>query len=303
MRTMKQLLVIIKNNIVSFILLTAGAVIAAFSLEGFLVPNNIFDGGITGVSMIIGNSSKIPLAALIAAINIPFLFVALKKLGKKFILRAAYAMILFAVMTKVFDDFRDATEDLLLATVFGGVILGVGVGLVLRAGGCLDGTEIVGIMVNRKTNISVGNIVLAINVIIYIVAGAMFGVDRGMYSMLMYFITSKVIDIVEIGWEQAKAIMIITDDGETIAEGLQTNFGRTVTFIRGEGLISGTEKDILYCVVTRAEIFEIRKFINSLDVNAFTTITDVSEIIGRNVKQKPKAVSAEKSVDPETEIK
>ena len=303
MRTMKQLLVIIKNNIVSFILLTAGAVIAAFSLEEFLVPNNIFDGGITGVSMIIGNSSKIPLAALIAAINIPFLFVALKKLGKKFILRAAYAMILFAVMTKVFDDFRDATEDLLLATVFGGVILGVGVGLVLRAGGCLDGTEIVGIMVNRKTNISVGNIVLAINVIIYIVAGAMFGVDRGMYSMLMYFITSKVIDIVEIGWEQAKAIMIITDDGETIADGLHTNFGRTVTFIRGEGLISGTEKDILYCVVTRAEIFEIRKFINSLDVNAFTTITDVSEIIGRNVKQKPKAVSAEKSVDPETEIK
>ena len=267
------------------------------------MPNNIFDGGITGVSMIIGNSSKIPLAALIAAINIPFLFVALKKLGKKFILRAAYAMILFAVMTKVFDDFRDATEDLLLATVFGGVILGVGVGLVLRAGGCLDGTEIVGIMVNRKTNISVGNIVLAINVIIYIVAGAMFGVDRGMYSMLMYFITSKVIDIVEIGWEQAKAIMIITDDGETIAEGLHTNFGRTVTFIRGEGLISGTEKDILYCVVTRAEIFEIRKFINSLDVNAFTTITDVSEIIGRNVKQKPKAVIAEKSVDPETEIK
>ncbi len=288
MRIMKQLLVIIKNNIVSFILLTAGAVIAAFSLEEFLVPNNIFDGGVTGISMIIGNSSKIPLAVLIATINIPFLFVALKKLGKKFILRAAYAMILFAVMTRVFDGFRDATEDLLLATVFGGVILGVGVGLVLRAGGCLDGTEIVGIMVNRKTNISVGNIVLAINIVIYIVAGAMFGIDRGMYSMLMYFITSKVIDIVEIGWEQAKAIMIITDDGETIAEGLHENFGRTVTFIRGEGLISGTEKDILYCVVTRAEIFEIRKFINSLDVNAFTTITDVSEIIGRNVKQKPK---------------
>ena len=288
MRTMKQLLTIIKNNIVSFILLTAGAVIAAFSLEEFLVSNNIVDGGVTGVSMIIGNSSKIPLAVLIAAINIPFLFVALKKLGKKFILRAAYAMILFAMMTKVFDNFRDATEDLLLATVFGGVILGIGVGLVLRAGGCLDGTEIVGIMVNRKTNISVGNIVLAINIVIYIIAGAMFGIDRGMYSMLMYFITSKVIDIVECGWEQAKAIMIITNDGEAIAEGLHKNFGRTVTFIRGEGLISGTEKDILYCVVTRAEIYEIRKFINSLDVTAFTTITDVSEIIGRNVKQKPK---------------
>ena len=130
---------------------------------------------------------------------------------------------------------------------------------------------------------------LAINIVIYIIAGAMFGIDRGMYSMLMYFITSKVIDIVEIGWEQAKAIMIITDNGEKIAEGLHENFGRTVTFIRGEGLISGTEKDILYCVVTRAEIFEIRKFINSLDVTAFTTITDVSEIIGRNVKQKPEA--------------
>lgn len=271
------------------IMVTAGAVIAAFSLEEFLVPNNIFDGGITGISMIIGNVTGISLAILIAAINIPFLIYASRKLGKGFILKAAYAMILFASMTKVFHNMKDATEDLLLATVFGGVLLGAGVGLVLRSGGCLDGTEIVGILINRKTKISVGNIVLAINIIIYIVAGAMFGLDRGMYSMLMYFITSKVIDIVEIGWEQAKAIMIITDDGEKIANGIHKNFGRTVTFIRGEGLISGTEKDILYCVVTRAEIFEIRKFINSLDVNAFTTITDVSEIIGRNVKQKPAA--------------
>ncbi|MCR5148980.1 MAG: YitT family protein [Eubacterium sp.] len=289
---MRRLFQIIQNNVVPLLLITVGAVIAAFSLEEFLVPNNIFDGGITGVSMIIGNVTKFPLGALIAIINIPFLVYAFRKLGRNFIFKAAYAMIVFAMMVRVFDKMKDATEDLLLATVFGGVLLGVGVGLVLRNGACLDGTEIVGILINRKTKISVGNIVLVINIVIYIVAGAMFGLDRGMYSMLMYFITSKVIDIVEIGWESAKAIMIITDDGVKIAEGLHEKFGRTVTFIRGEGLISGTEKDILYCVVTRAEIFEIRKYINSLDVMAFTTITDVSEIIGRNVKRRPEAAAA-----------
>jgi uncharacterized membrane-anchored protein YitT (DUF2179 family) len=125
-----------------------------------------------------------------------------------------------------------------------------------------------------------------INIIIYIIAGFLFGLDHGLYSIIMYFISSKIIDMIESGMDQAKAIMIVTEDGRKIADALYEKFGRTVTFISGQGLVSGTGKDILYCVVTRAEIHDIRKMLNSMDVEAFTTVSDVNEIIGRHIKKK-----------------
>ena len=274
-----------KDTLLSWIMLTFGAIIAAFAVEEFLAPNDIFDGGIVGISMIISHFLKPGTGVFVVILNIPFLIMAYRQLGRGFLLKAAYAMILFSVFLSVFEPFTNATYDSLLATVFGGVALGCGVGLVLRGGGCLDGTEIVAIFVNKKTSLSVGRTILLINVVIYSVAGAIFGLESGLYSILMYFISSKVIDIVESGLEQAKAIMVITEEGEKVADEIYKNFGRTVTFIRGEGLISGTEKDVLYCVVTRAEIFDFRKMINNLDVNAFTTVTDVSEIIGNHVKR------------------
>ncbi len=274
-----------KENIFSFIMLTLGSVIAAFALEEFLVPNNIFDGGVTGISMILVHIINVKLSILVAIINIPFLLYALRRMGHAFLFKAAYSMILFSIMLGVFEPLKNATSDLLLATAFGGIFLGVGVGMVLRGGACLDGSEIVGIIINKKTSISIGRIVLIINIAIYAIAGLKFGIDRAMYSMLMYFITSKVIDIVEIGWDQAKSVMIITDDGEKMAKNIYENLGRTVTFMRGEGLISGQEKDILYCVVTRAEIYDLRHLINNSDTGAFTTISDVSEIIGNHIKK------------------
>lgn len=266
--------------------LTAGSVLAAFALEEFLVPNNIFDGGVVGVSMILHNFLPVPLGVLTVIINIPFLIYALMHIGKRFLVKAAYSMVVFSVLLEAFKSLPEVTDDLLLATVFGGVLLGAGVGLVLRGGGCLDGTEIVGIFVNRKYSFSVGKTVLIINIIIYAVAGALFGLDKAMYSVLMYFITSRVIDLIQTGMDQGKAIQVITEEGEKIADAIYQNFGRTVTFIHGEGLISGTKKDILYCVITRAEIFEFRKLIRSLDVSAFITVTDVSEIIGNHVKKR-----------------
>lgn len=269
----------------NFVLLSLGAIIAAFAVEEFLAPNNIFDGGIVGISMILSHFLPVSTGILVVIINIPFLFMGYRQLGKVFLVKAAYAMVLFSSFLSVFDGWRNATYDSLLATVFGGVSLGLGVGLVLKSGGCLDGTEIVAIYVNKRSHLSVGRTILLINIVIYSIAGAIFGLESGLYSILMYFISSKLIDIVESGMEQAKAIMVITEDGEAVADAIYKNFGRTVTFIRGEGLISGTEKDVLYCVVTRAEIFDFRKMIDALDVNAFTTITDVSEIIGNHVKE------------------
>ena len=274
----------VKEQIGSFLLLTAGAVIAAFALEEFLVPTNVFDGGVVGVSMILAHYLPVSLGVLMVIINLPFLFVGWRKIGHMFLIKAAYAMILFSFMTSVFRPLVNATYDVFLGTIFGGVFLGVGVGLVLRGGGCLDGTEIVAIILNRKVSFSTGQIILIMNVIIYTVAGALFGLDRGMYSLVMYVITSRVIDIVEVGFNSTKSVMIISDNGKELAEQIYSRLGRTVTFMKGEGYVSSVTKDVLYCVVTRAEIHELKQIINRAGGSTFTTISEVSEIVGRHIK-------------------
>ena len=191
-------------------------------------------------------------------------------------------------MTNVFAPLANATEDKILATAFGGVLLGAGVGLVLKGGGCLDGTEIVALLLYRKYGFSIGTTVLYINIVIYTVAGILFGMDKGMYSLLMYFITSKVIDIVEMGMDTAKSVMIITSNGKELAEEIYKTLGRTVTFMRGEGMVSKNSKNILYCVITRAELFTLKSLINSFPESSFTTISEVSEIVGGHIKSASK---------------
>jgi len=291
----------IKDEILSMLMIIVGAVVAAFSLEEFLAPNHIFDGGVTGVSMILANFIHMNLGTLVVILNIPFIIVGIVKLGKRFIVKVIVAIVIFSVMTGVFSRMGNATYDVILATTFGGVLLGTGVGLVLRGGGCLDGTEIVAILISKKFQISTGRIILLINVIIYAVAGIVFGLDRGMYSLLMYFITSKVIDMVEIGWDNTKSVMIITDDGRKLAQEIYTHLGRTVTFIKGEGLVSNDEKQILYCVITRAEMFELKRIISSVECSSFTTISEVSEIVGNHVKSSRRTKQVVKNLSDENE--
>ena len=269
---------------ISLIQLTLGAILAAFALEEFLVPNDVFDGGIVGVSMILAHYLPLRLGVLMVIINIPFLVIGLSKIGKRFLLKVSYAMVLFSLMTGVFEPLINATYDVFLGCIFGGIFLGAGVGLVLRGGGCLDGTEVVAIILNRRVQFSTGQIILIINIVIYTIAGALFGLDRGMYSLVMYFITSKVIDIVEVGTNNTKSVMIITDHGRELADKIYQELGRTVTFIKGEGFISSETKDVLYCVVTRAEIHDLKKLIDKSKGSTFTTISEVSEIVGRHIK-------------------
>ena len=271
------------RNIVNFIMLTIGAIIAAFALEQFLIPNTILDGGITGISIIIYKLTNIPLSILVVALNIPFLYVGYRNLGKKFLVRAIYSMLTFSLFLSFFEVFKPFTEEILLATVFGGALLGLGVGLIIKCGGCNDGTESVAIVISKKTNLSVGQIVLVFNLIIYGVAGFIFGFDRAMYSLLTYVITFKVIDFVSEGLEQAKAAMIITDKGSSISKEIYKKLGRTTTTLKAKGLISG-EKEVMYCVLTRIEIFELRHIVEEMDESAFVTITDVSDIIGNHIK-------------------
>lgn len=271
------------RNIIQYIILTFGSVIAAFALEQFLIPNTILDGGITGISIIIYKLTNLPLGVLVVILNIPFIYIGYKNLGKRFLFRTIYSMICFSLCLSFFELLPVFTEEMLLATVFGGALLGVGVGLIIRSGGCNDGTESVAIVISKKTSLSVGQIVLIFNLIIYTVAGFIFGFDRAMYSLLTYIITFKVIDFVSEGLEQAKAAMIITDKGSNISEEIYKRLGRTTTKIKGKGLISG-EKEILYCVLTRVEIFELRRIVEEIDESSFVTITDVSDIIGDHIK-------------------
>ncbi len=273
--------------LVSFIPLAVGAAMAAAALEIFLIPNSIIDGGITGISIILNKLFGGSLSLFVLIINIPFLLIGYKQLGKKFLIKASFSMIIFTILLEVFGNVSEVTDDILLAFIYGGLLLGIGVGLVIKFGGCLDGTEAVAILVSKKSNFSVGQVVLFINIFIYGTAIFVFGPDRALYSLLTYFITFKIIDMVSEGMDQAKAVYIITERPEKISSEIFENLGRTVTIIEGIGMVSQTEKVILYTVITRLELSELRDIVKNADTSSFVTVVDVSEVIGTHIKKKP----------------
>lgn len=286
------------GTIISYLFIICGTAISSFALECILVPNSILDGGVTGISIILNLLLGWKLSLLIFLINIPFVYVGFKNLGSKFLVKAIFSIATFSILLELFNSFHYVlTDNILLATVYGSAILGVGVGLVLHNGGCLDGTESVGIVINKNTTLSVGQFVLLCNVIIFSIAGYFFGINRALYSLLAYYITSKIEDEVNEGLERGKAAMIICDNGKKMAEHIYNSIGRTCTLIPGSGLISG-EKSVLYCVITRIEVNELRRIVLDEDQSAFITITDVNEIIGNHIKsnkglrKKRKKVSA-----------
>lgn len=283
----------VKNNtlkiVLSFFMLTLGAFLAALALETFLIPNTILDGGVTGVSIIISKLTEIPISLLVLVLNIPFVYIGYKNLGRGFLGRTVYSMIAFSLFLELLKPLEPFTEVMLLATVYGGLLLGLGVGIVIHFGGCVDGTESVSIVISKKTSLSVGQIVLVFNLVIYTIAGFIFGFNRAMYSLLTYFITFKVIDFVSEGLEQAKAALIVTSKGNNLSKEIYDRLGRTTTTIKGKGLISG-EKEVLYCVITRTEVFELKRIVDEMDDSAFVTILEVSDIIGDHIKSNSKVI-------------
>ncbi|WP_370770663.1 YitT family protein [Ruminococcus callidus] len=268
-------------------MITVGTFVYSVALEMFLVPNLVLDGGLTGISLMINYQTGILLGLLTFLLNIPFVVLGWRMLGLRFAGSYLYAMILLSGFTALLHDVAPVTDNELLSVVFGGILLGIGVGLVIKGGACLDGTELLAMLCSKRLPVSVGQVILFLNLVIFSVAACLFGIDRALLSLLTYIIASKLIDMVETGFNEAKQTIIICNDGATIATEIYEKLGRTMTILDAHGLISG-KKDMMYCVITRLELMELRRIVEKYDGSAFITVSDISEIIGDHIKKTSK---------------
>ncbi|WP_462409616.1 YitT family protein [Neobacillus sp. Marseille-QA0830] len=268
------------------IAITIGAILMATGLEIFLVPNNVIDGGITGISIMIAHITGWKLGLFLFILNLPFVYMGYKQMGKTFAFSTIYGIIVLSLFTSFFHPIPAFTEDILLATVFGGMILGIGVGLVIRNGGALDGTEILSIVINKKVPFSVGQIIMFMNFFILSAAGFVFTWDRAMYSLLAYVIASKAIDTVVQGLEESKSVWIISDMAEEIGNAVNDRLGRGVTYLKGEGAFTGDHKKVVFSIISRLEESKLTTIVEEIDPSAFLAIADIAEVRGGNFKKK-----------------
>lgn len=269
-----------------YLYLFIGAIITAVGLEIFLIPNNIIDGGVVGIAIMLSALTGLPFGMFLIMINLPFLFLGYKYIGKHFAIATTFSVICLSFWSNIFLPVLPVTNDFFLAAVFGGIITGAGVGIVIRNGASFDGTEIVAIITDRKTVFSVGEIVMFINLFILSSASFVFGWDKAMYSLVAYFVISKMIDVVIKGLEETYAVMIVTSQHDEITDKLMKQMDKGVTLLHGEGGYSKEKRKILYCIVTRLEIDSLKSIVLDIDEAAFITINPVSDIVGGRLRRK-----------------
>lgn len=262
-----------------------GAALVSIGLEIFLIPNNIIDGGIVGISIMSSYLTKLPLGLFIFILNTPFFIIGYKQIGKTFAISTLFSVICLSIGVTILHPIQSLTHDILLAAVFGGIILGIGVGLIIRTGGSLDGTEIVAIILDKTTGFSIGEIVMFFNLFILSGAGLIFGWDKAMYSLIAYFIAFKIIDVTVEGLDEAKAVFIVSERHKDITEALIDRLGRGVTLLEGKGAYKGASTSVIYVVITRLEIAKMKSIVHGFDENALVTIGSV-EVLGKRYKKK-----------------
>lgn len=265
---------------------TIGAMLMAVSLELFLIPNNILDGGITGISIIISYLTGWRVGFILFLLNLPFVYLGYKQIGKTFAVTTLYGIFILSLTSVLLHDALIVTDDLLLDTVFGGIILGMGVGIVIRAGGSLDGTEVLSILMSSKLPFSVGEVIMFFNFFIFATAGFIFSWDRAMYSIITYYIASKVIDLVVEGFNESKSVWIISEKSHDIGNSIIARLGRGVTYLNGEGAFTGDNKAVIFCVITRLEESKLKSIVDEHDPKAFVAIGNISEVRGGRTRKK-----------------
>lgn len=277
----------VKLTLLRIIWITLGTLIAAFSLECVLIPNDVIDGGIVGISIMANYLTKYPLGLFLIVLNLPFVVLAFQKFGKMFVFLMFYGLITLALFSEAFLHTKYVfTNDTLLAALFGGMILGMGVGIVLKSNASLDGTEIMAMKLAQKQPFSVGEIIMFFNIFIFTVAGFVYGPDKAMYSAITYFIAYRLIDIVLQGLNEAKSIFIISSKYNEIGKEIMKILDKSVTYLNAEGGYSGAKSKMIYCVITKIEIQKTKDIVNSIDPSAFIAIENVHEVDGKRYRKK-----------------
>lgn len=268
------------------ILITIGAILMSIGLEVFLVPNNVIDGGITGISIMLSYITDWKLGIFLFVLNLPFFFIGYKQIGKTFALSTLYGIVVLSITSIFLHHVPAFTQDILLASIFGGMIVGVGVGIVIRYGGSLDGTEILAILASKKLPFSVGEIIMFFNLFIFACAGFVYSWDRAMYSILAYYVAFKTMDIVIAGLDESKFVWIISDEFREIGDAILHRLGRGVTYLSGEGAFSGDDKKVIFCVINRLEEAKLKEIVKDFDSSAFLAIGDIAEVRGGQFKKR-----------------
>ena len=286
----KEFLIIIKRDIKNFVLIVTGIFSASFGFKGFLLTNDFIDGGATGISLLIAALTNIPLYLLIIGVNLPFIILGYNIMGKRFAVKTALAITGLALCVALVP-FPNVTNDDLLVAVFGGFFLGAGIGLSIRGGAVIDGTEILAIYLSRKFSATIGDVIILINVIIFSIAAYFLSIEIALYSMITYIAASKTLDFIIEGIEEYIGVTIVAHHSDAIREMIIDVMGRGVTIYSGKGGYSkeykAKEFDIIYTVITRLELNKLNTEIEKIEPGAFIVMNSIKDIKGGMIKKRP----------------
>lgn len=270
------------------VLIIIGAALAGYALEAVLIPNAVIDGGVTGISIMGNKVFGIKLGVLLFLLNLPFIYLGYKQIGKSFAIYSIIGITALSISTVFMHGMEPilSEKDSLLVVLSGGVMLGVGIGIVLRNGGALDGTDVLAVLISQNIPFSIGDVILFINAFIFTVAGFIFGLESALYSAATYYIAKIVIDVVQVGLESQKSVRIISEYSEDIGQAIQDRLGRGVTYTEGTGGFSNENVNILTCVISRMEETKLLSITKEYDPSAFIVITEVTEVRGGTFRKR-----------------
>lgn len=280
-----------KENLKDYAFMLLGILCISFALKSLLIPNHFFDGGVTGIALLLYKKYHINIALIFIALNIPFLLLGGKLIGKSFAIKSIISVIILGLCL-LFIPFPEVSHDKLIVSVFGGFFIGLGVGFGMKSGIALDGIEVLAVFTGKKVGFSTSEIILGINILIFLIAGIFFGLEAAFYSMLTYFVASKTIDYVVEGFEEFTGVTIISSKSDEVKAFLVLEMSKGITVYKGErGFMKdsfevSTETDIVYTVVTRLEVRKLKNAIHEIDEKAFIFSSSIKETAGGILKKK-----------------
>lgn len=257
-----------------------GSIIVAISINSLIIPNKIADGGVTGVAILLHYISDWPISWLVLLLNIPLFIVGWRMVGRTFLLYSVLGVTALSIALDMSSTVPIITKDTLLAAIFGGVVSGIGMGIIFRSRGSLGGTDILAVFFSRTSSFSVGQILMGIDAIIFLVTAIILSPESAMYAMIYMFIATKVIDLVQEGLNHSKSVLVVTTQPNTIAQDIMDKLDRGVTLFNAVGAYSGENKQVVYCIINRTEISQVKEIIHQRDPRAFLAISDIPEVVG-----------------------